>query len=64
MHFLMACKKLEATREATIKVKLGESPETSDMSNVEKVRWLLNRAHIKTMGEHVHTLFQARQNLI
>ena len=64
MHFLMKCEKLKDTREATIKVKLEESRETTAMSDVEKARWLLMPANIKVMGDHIRTLFQARQDCL
>ncbi len=64
IHFLMKCEKLKEIREATINLKLGESHETTGMSDIEKVRWLLHPANIKVMGEHIHTMFQARQDCL
>ena len=62
LHFLLRCKGTKAFRKSTVKVKLKENPEYKQMSDVDRVRWLLTKENIKYMGDYVYKLFQLRQD--
>ena len=62
-HFVIACEGLNETRELHINPQLRESPETNDMSDVEKLKWLLDRENIKRSAEGIEALFKTRQSM-
>ena len=63
-HFLITCKRLKVTRDMYIKQLLQESPETRNMSDTCKVKWLLDRENIKRAGDGIEALFKTRQSLV
>ena len=63
-HFLLVCPKLTKVRHEKIKSILKKSRDTLSMSNVEKIKWLLQKEQIKEFGEALAAMYQARQDLL
>ncbi len=63
-HFLLECPRLTKVQFEKLKSILRKSRETINMSNTEKIQWLLEKEQIKDFGEALAALYQARQDVL
>ncbi len=64
IHFLFHCDKFEEERKRLIDPLLDQSPETKEMNEYDKLKWLLDRTRVKDFAVSLAGLFQARQDFV
>ena len=64
IHLLITCDRLKDTQDEYIKPLLDSNSATSNMSDIEKVRWLLSGEMLQDSAPQIEALFRARQSII
>ncbi len=66
LHFMFRCSELQVVRNETVSVMLLEcvSDDEEEISEVEKLRWMLQENRLKQTAEIIEKLYYARQDLV
>ena len=63
-HFLLKCPALKATRKRLVKPVLKTNPNYKNMTETEKISWLLDHTRMKEFGQIMCGMFDARQEIM
>ena len=64
VRFLFHCDKFEEERKCLIDPLLDHNPETKEMNEFEKLKWLLDRSRVKDFAVSPAGMYQARQDFL
>ena len=62
-HFIICCDRFKGIQDDILKPLLESNPETSYMSNIEKLSWLVSRSTLPQSAAIIDTMVKERQNI-